>query len=139
MSVHYWILDENHEPVRSTVEEWAVWFENSNNRIVETTDIPYPGAEQRRLDPTRSTKILKLPLTEKVVTNTVTVSTIFLGLDHRFSGYGPPILFETMIFGGPHDEYMDRCCTWDEALKMHKRGVWLARGADEEPIVGGAA
>ena len=28
------------------------------------------------------------------------VSTIFLGLDHAFSG-PPPILFETMIFGGP--------------------------------------
>lgn len=30
------------------------------------------------------------------------VSTVFLGIDHQF-GMGEPLLFETMIFGGPHD------------------------------------
>jgi len=48
------------------------------------------------------------------------VSTIFLGLDHRFFGEGGPILFETMIFGGKHDQYQNRCCTWTEAEEMHK-------------------
>ena len=49
----------------------------------------------------------------------VVVSTVFLGLDHSWAP-GPPLLFETMIFGGEHDEYQDRCSTWDEAELMHK-------------------
>jgi hypothetical protein len=48
------------------------------------------------------------------------VSTIFLGLDRRFEGEGPPILFETMVFGGKHDQYQERCATWDEAEAMHQ-------------------
>ena len=49
------------------------------------------------------------------------ISTVFLTIDHSLSG-GPPVLFETMIFGGPFDkhEYQTRCCTWDEALVMHE-------------------
>ena len=54
----------------------------------------------------------------------VNVSTVFLGLDHNYED-GPPILFETMIFGGEHDEYQDRCATWNEALEMHDRAVAL--------------
>lgn len=34
----------------------------------------------------------------------VTVSTIFLALDKRLGCPGAPILWETMIFGGEHDE-----------------------------------
>ena len=49
----------------------------------------------------------------------VLVSTVFLGLDHRLGGNGPPILFETMIFGGPHDGDQDRYCTWEEAEAGH--------------------
>jgi hypothetical protein len=55
----------------------------------------------------------------------VQVSTVFLGLDHAFGG-SVPLLFETMIFGGKHDEYQDRCSTWDEAEQMHKRACELA-------------
>lgn len=33
----------------------------------------------------------------------VRVSTVFLGLDHRFGFNGPPILWESMVFGGPLD------------------------------------
>lgn len=53
----------------------------------------------------------------------VKVSTVFLGLDHSFGDDGPPILFETMIFGGEHDEYQDRYATWDEAVDGHKKAV----------------
>ena len=28
------------------------------------------------------------------------VSTVWLGLDHRFDGKGPPLIFETMVFPG---------------------------------------
>ena len=31
--------------------------------------------------------------------NGILISTIFLGIDHNFFGSGPPILWETMIFG----------------------------------------
>lgn len=49
------------------------------------------------------------------------VSTVFLGMNHSF-GDGPPLLFETMIFGGRYDddEYQTRCTTWEEAEEMHK-------------------
>ena len=43
----------------------------------------------------------------------------------NFAG-GPPILFETMIFGGPEDQYTDRCSTWDEAVKMHEKACAVA-------------
>ena len=46
------------------------------------------------------------------------VSTVFLGFDHSY-GEGPPLLFETMVFGGPLDGEQDRCSTWDEAEAMH--------------------
>ena len=48
----------------------------------------------------------------------VRVSTVFLGLDHSF-GSGPPLLFETMVFGGPLDQEQDRYSTWDEAVAGH--------------------
>lgn len=57
----------------------------------------------------------------------VSVSTVFIGLNHRF-GDGPPLLFETMIFGGEHDQYQDRCSTWAEAEAMHAKAVALVRG-----------
>ena len=50
------------------------------------------------------------------------ISTVFLALDHSWNG-GPPLLFETMIFDGPHDQYMKRYSTYDEALKGHNKIV----------------
>lgn len=61
----------------------------------------------------------------------IQISTVFLGIDHRFWGEGPPIVFETMIFGGGKgiDGYTDRCSTWDEAVVMHARAVELVKKA----------
>lgn len=51
------------------------------------------------------------------------VSTIFLGVDHSF-GYGPPLLFETMIFDLDGDQsYQERCSTWAQAEVMHAMAV----------------
>jgi len=59
------------------------------------------------------------------------VSTVFLGVDHNFSGDGPPILFETMVFGGEpteihyrgvnsgFEDYTRRYATYGEAHKGH--------------------
>lgn len=60
----------------------------------------------------------------------VKISTVFLGLDHGFSG-GPPLFFETMIFGGKHDGYQDRYSTWDEAVAGHRRAVEMVKDRGE--------
>jgi hypothetical protein len=86
-----YILDDENNPVPATLMEWAEFFENTPRRIV-AQDYPRP-------------KVL--------------VSTVFLGLDHRFVGDGPPLLFETMVFrDGDGDEQM-RYATWAEAEAGH--------------------
>jgi hypothetical protein len=80
---------------------WGEWFENDAHRRVGLT----------------------------ITANGSRVSTVFLGLDHAF-GSGPPVLFETMIFGGPHDGYQARYTTWDEAEAGHARAVTLAETED---------
>lgn len=52
----------------------------------------------------------------------VTVSTVFLGLDHSFGGK-VPLVFETMVFEGPLDGQMDRYSTWDQAETGHRKMV----------------
>jgi hypothetical protein len=61
--------------------------------------------------------------------NAVSISTVFLGLDHGFSMNDEhvPLLFETMIFGGEHDEYQERYATWDEAVAGHQFAVDMIR------------
>lgn len=64
------------------------------------------------------------------------ISTVFLGLDHQFMP-GPPLLFETMIFGGPADGDQWRCETYAEALAMHhnaRRIVQLMANETEKAI-----
>lgn len=60
----------------------------------------------------------------------VRVSTVFLGIDHGYGG--TPLLYETMIFGGPHDEYQVRYTSREESLIGHERAVRIALG-EEEP------
>lgn len=51
------------------------------------------------------------------------ISTVFLGVDHNF-GKGPPILWETMVFGGKLDQYQERCAGGKRNAKsMHRRVV----------------
>jgi hypothetical protein len=47
------------------------------------------------------------------------VSTVFLGIDHRLLGDGPPLIFETLVFGGPLADEMDRYSTWEESEAGH--------------------
>jgi len=53
--------------------------------------------------------------------NGVRISTVFLGLDHNW-GDGPPLLFETMTFGGKEEE-QERYATYEEAEAGHKKFV----------------
>lgn len=89
----YYIL-EGTTPVPTDVMTWANWFSDPAKRKVALTNI----------------------------TNDVFVSTVFLGLDHRFGQQGPPILFETMSFGTNY-EYQRRYSTWQEALDGHDEVV----------------
>jgi hypothetical protein len=51
------------------------------------------------------------------------VSTVWLGVNHAFGG-GPPIIFETMVFGPENtDEYMQRYATEAEARAGHAETV----------------
>ena len=86
----------------SDLIEWSMWMGTANTQVAET----------------------------KV--GGLRVSTVFLGLDHNYSGTGDPILFETMIFGDDADSYQTRCSTWDEAERMHAAAEvvaasWVAR------------
>lgn len=47
-----------------------------------------------------------------------TVSTVWLGLDHQF-GDGPPLIFESLVFGGGMDGEMERYSTEAEARAGH--------------------
>ena len=58
----------------------------------------------------------------------VLVSTVFLGINNNFFG-GPPLIFETMIFGGPLDQFQERYTTEAQALEGHERAVHRARMA----------
>lgn len=62
----------------------------------------------------------------------VHVSTVFLVIDHNWMG-SPPVLFETMVFGGRLDGEQERYCTVDEAEAGHKEVVnkALLTGAED--------
>jgi len=77
---------------------WAKWLEEDDSRRVAFTEV-----------------------------GDIKISTVFLGLDHAFGG-GAPVLFETMIFGGEHDEYQERYHTLEEAMIGHEKAVSLAKG-----------
>lgn len=95
-----YVLDEAGNPIRcKSVLKWGRFFENSDLRRVAEDQI----GDQR-------------------------VSTVFLGIDHRF-GEGPPVLYETMIFGGPHDEFQERYNTKAEAVAGHEAACRMARRA----------
>lgn len=56
------------------------------------------------------------------IADDIAVSMVFLGLDHSFGGPGP-VVFESLVFGGPYDGEMDRYQTYEQALSGHKRLV----------------
>lgn len=61
----------------------------------------------------------------------VKISTIWLGLDHSF-GHGPPLIFETMIFGMEDEEILEyqwRYPSEIAALAGHDQAVALVKEA----------
>ena len=96
--VVYWILDADKRPVKTDSVEEWGRFFEKPDRIVAQD-----------------------------VIGDVRVSTVFLGIDHSWDS-GPPVLFETMIFGGEHDQHQARCSTWQQAKDMHAKACALIRG-----------
>jgi hypothetical protein len=87
-----YILATDGEPVLCPdLMTWGLWLEKSADRRVAVDKI-----------------------------GDVRISTIFLALDHQW-GDGPPILWETMIFGGQFDQWQERYSTKAEALAGHLR------------------
>jgi len=71
----------------------------------------------------------------------IQVSTIFLVLDHGWHEGGPPILWETMVFGGPLDADQDRYSSLEDAKVGHEHMVTLVltaldlEGSSDEYVV----
>lgn len=93
----YYILKDGEPIVVDDIVELGKWFENFDNRLVARTQI-----------------------------QDAMISTVFLGLDHAWGG-GSPVLFETMIFGGKHDDYQDRYTSLEEAMFGHEYAVGLVQ------------
>lgn len=78
------------------LRKWAMWFQTAERHVIQSRF----GKE-------------------------ILVSTVFLGTNHNWFNEGDPILFETMIFGGEHDQYQERYRTVEEARDGHKVAVKL--------------
>jgi hypothetical protein len=58
-----------------------------------------------------------------VLDDGVSVSTVWTGMDYNFFGEGPPLIFETMVFGGTLDGYQWRYPNEVAALAGHDQAV----------------
>src|SRR4051812_24313011 len=79
----------------------------------------WPSPDERRVDRTQ-------------VSEGVSVSTVHLVLDHSFDD-GPPVIFETMIFGGEHDQDQWRYHPGARGRAGHDAVVAWLRGEGPEP------
>ena len=109
MGIGKYILDGdgNPKPERSLLK-WAMWLEHSHlskgkdNRIVQQDRV-----------------------------GGVSISTVFLGLDHNFDD-GPPVLWETMVFGGEHNQYQRRYASRDDAVIGHMEAVEIVKASQAD-------
>jgi len=90
-----YILDAGGKPSpEPDLFKWAEWFEDADRKV----------AHDRVGD--------------------CEVSTVFIGLDYSFTAAAEPVLWETMVFGGPLDQHLDRCTgNREQAEAMHARMV----------------
>jgi len=61
------------------------------------------------------------------------VSTVWLGLNHRFDE-GKPLIFETMVFKDKSgaEIYCERYSTWEEAEEGHQKAIqWVKDGCKD--------
>jgi hypothetical protein len=100
----FWVLDDDGEPQPVTIGEWCTWFEvNMDTRQLAHEEV-----------------------------GDYSVSTVFLGLDMSHQQQGPPLLWETMIFGpGDHDGDCWRYSSRLDAIMGHTVAVAMLRVAAE--------
>ena len=107
LRIDRYILD-GHEPIRcQELATWAAWMESPHRLLQDSQFIDSAH-------------------------NRVRVCTTFLGADVNF-GDGDPVLFETMILGGPCDRALYRYCTWEEAEEGHNSIVERCKLRDVRP------
>ena len=58
----------------------------------------------------------------------VEISTVFLAFNHAYLDTDLPVLWETMIFGGEHDEYVERYTSRAAAIVGHTKAVAMVAG-----------
>jgi len=101
--MHLYLLDEQGEAVPcEDVLTWAEAFERLDRQIA--------------LDYFNVADVNAIEGSDRV-----RVSTVFLGLDHNHFDDGPPLLWETMIFGGQLDGEQSRYTSRAEAVEGHQR------------------
>jgi hypothetical protein len=66
----------------------------------------------------------------------VEISTVWLGIDYGFGLAPAPLIYETMIFGGPYDQEQWRWSNRDAALAGHDQALALARDAARQETRG---
>jgi len=93
----WYILNNNNKPIPASITEAADWLDNNDHRRI---------VKQDQIDD-------------------VFISTVFLGLDHSWTPGGKPVLWETMIFGGKHNQYQERYTSHKDALEGHKKALTL--------------
>lgn len=89
----YYRLNDDHTVTKVDLMEWAENMETENTRVA-CTDL----GDGRH------------------------IATVFLGLDHRWYRPGPPLIFETTMYGG-EDDYLVRYSTYEQALRGHQQTV----------------
>ena len=104
LMLHYILDDLGHAQPCPDLLRWGRFMEQPNARTLGDTDV-----------------------------DGVRVSTVFLGLDHNYSGKGPPVLWETMIFGGEHDGWQWRYTSREDAEVGHQAVIWWLTGQGAEP------
>jgi hypothetical protein len=97
-----YILDEHGNPkLEPDLVTWATWYEeNGDKRRVAFTEV-----------------------------GEAKVSTVFLGLDHNWSG-GAPVLWETLIYGGRFSGEILRYTSRTAALVGHE--IMVARATTKD-------
>lgn len=105
----YYIPDfETHKLREVGMWEWSHWMETADRQVAWT------GNERKY------------------------VSTVCLGLDHRYFGDGPPLVFETMVFvcpGGVHEEGLLKGRPITNELDCERTGSWAAAEAGHKRMV----
>ena len=87
--------DVHGDPI--SLDDWGRLFEDMAYRRIEETELAFSNGH-------------------------VWISTVWMGLDHSF-GNGPPLIFETMPFGGRLDQMAFRWTTLGEARVGHHKVV----------------